>query len=229
MTTLTGSAQGTVLLPFSFMLYTNDCRGSNESSLIKYSDDSAIFDLSNDDSLYYLQVSKFTVWGEMDYLMLNVSKNKELVIDFHQKQAYLPDLVIKGEKVERVSQYKYLGTVLDSKFNFNQNPALIQKKSRIYLLQKLKNLNVNSSVQQMFNHAFSESVLTSFLCWFGSLSVKNKNMLARVVNVCSKIVSVRQESLNELYKRRAVQKGKKIAFDSAHVLARHFELLPSGR
>ena len=42
--------------------------------------------------------------------MLNVSKTKELVTDFRQKPAYLPDLVIKGEKVERVSRYKYLGT-----------------------------------------------------------------------------------------------------------------------
>ena len=64
--------------------------------------------------------------SEMNYLMLNVSKTKELVIDFRQKPSYLPDLVIKGEKVERVSQYKYLGTVLDSWLNFDQNTALIQ-------------------------------------------------------------------------------------------------------
>ena len=65
--------------------------------------------------------------------------------------------------------------------------------------------------------------------WFGSLSVNNKNVLAKVVNVCSKIVGERQASLNELYERRAVRKGRKIARDSAHVLARHFELLLSGR
>ena len=157
----------------------------------------------------------------MNYLMLNVSKTKELVIDFRQKPSYLPDLVIKGEKVERM---KFLGTVLDSKLNFDQNTALIQKKchSRMYLLEKLRNLNVNPSVLQMFYRAFIESVLTfSFLGWFGSLSVKNKTVLARVVNVCSKIVGERQASLNELYESRAVRKGRKIAGDSAHVLARH--------
>ena len=84
----------------------------------------------------------------MNYLMLNVSKTKELVIAFRQKPASLSDLVMKGKKVERVSQYKYLGTVLESKLNFDQNAVLIQKKcqSRIYLLQKLRNLNVNSCV-----------------------------------------------------------------------------------
>ena len=100
----------------------------------------------------------------------------------------------------------------------------------MYLLQKLRNLNVTPSVLQMFYRAFIESVLTfSFFGWFGSLSVKNKTALARVVNVCSKIVGERQASLNELYERRAVRKGRKIAGDSAHVLARHHELLPSGR
>ena len=78
----------------------------------------------------------------MNHLMLNVSKTKELVIDFCQKPSCLPDLVIKGEKVERESQYKYLGTVLDSKLNFDQNTALIQKncQSRMYFLQKLSPL-----------------------------------------------------------------------------------------
>ena len=100
----------------------------------------------------------------------------------------------------------------------------------MYLLQKLRNLNVNPSVLKMFYRAFIESVLTfSFLGWFGSLSVKNKTVLARVVNVCSKIVGERQASLSELYERHAVLKGRKIAGDSAHVLARHYELLPSGR
>ena len=82
----------------------------------------------------------------------------------------------------------------------------------------------------MFYRAYIESVLTfSFLGWFGSLSVKNKTVLARVVNVCSKIVGERQASLNELYESRAVRKGRKIEGDSAQILARHYELLPSGR
>ena len=100
----------------------------------------------------------------------------------------------------------------------------------MYLLQKLSNLNVNPSVLQMFYRAFIESVLTfSFLGWFGSLSVKNKTALASVVNVCSKIVGERQASLNELYESCAVRKGRKIAGDSTHVLARHYKLFPLGR
>ena len=37
------------------------------------------------------------------------------MIDFRKTSAVVPDLVINGVKVERVTEYKYLRTVLDRK------------------------------------------------------------------------------------------------------------------
>ena len=54
-----------------------------------------------------------------------------------------------------------------------------------------------------------ESVLTfSFLCWFGGLNVKRKNVLNKVVNMCGKVVGERQEQLSHLYERRMVWKAR---------------------
>ena len=67
-------------------------------------------------------------------------------------------------------------------------------------------------------------------CWYGRLSVKSKNVLNRVVNVCSKVVAgERQVSVNELYERHAIKKAWSIVRDNNHVLAQHYEHLPSGR
>ena len=51
----------------------------------------------------------------------------------------------------------------------------------------------------------------------------------KVVNVCGKVVGERQEQLSQLYERRVVRKARVIADENSHVLAKHYELLPSGR
>ena len=230
--TSTGAPQGTVLSPVLFTLYTNDCRGTESTQLVKYSDDTALEDFSNCDTSYFAQVERFCIWCKDNFLDLNVSKTKELLIDFRRNPSPVPSLVIDGVNVERVTEYKYLGTVVDDKLNFNANTTLIQKKcqSRIYCLQKLRKLNVNADILQTFYRSFIESVITfGFICWYGGLTVKNKNVLTRMVNVCSKVVGRKQESVDALYECRVARKGRRIAQDSTHVLAQFFELLPSGR
>ena len=59
--------------------------------------------------------------------------------------------------------------------------------------------------------------------------MKNRNVLHRVVNVCSKVVGEKQLSMNELYERQVRKKASAIANDKCHILAQHFERLPSGR
>ena len=59
--------------------------------------------------------------------------------------------------------------------------------------------------------------------------MKSQNVLNTAVNVCGKVVGERQEQLSQLYERRVVQKARVIVDDNSHVLAKHYELLPSGR
>ena len=50
-----------------------------------------------------------------------------------------------------------------------------------------------------------------------------------MVHVCGKAVNERQEQLSQLYERRVVRKARVIVDDNSHVLAKCYELLPSGR
>ena len=91
-------------------------------------------------------------------------------------------------------------------------------------------LNVSAAVLHTLYRSCTESVPTfSFWCWFGGLNVKSKNILNKVVNVCCKVVGERQEQLSQLYEQRVVRKARVIVYDNSHVLAKHYELLPSGR
>ena len=59
--------------------------------------------------------------------------------------------------------------------------------------------------------------------------MKSRNVLNKAVNVCGKVVGERQEQLSQLYERRVVQKASVIVDANSHVLAKHYELVPSGR
>ena len=59
--------------------------------------------------------------------------------------------------------------------------------------------------------------------------VKKSFSVSQLKGKIIKIIGERQESLNVLYERRCVQKGKAIMSDSKHVLVDFFEVLPSGR
>ena len=59
--------------------------------------------------------------------------------------------------------------------------------------------------------------------------MKSKHVLNIVVNMCGKVVGERQEQLSRFYERRVVRKASVIEDDNSHVLAKHYELLPSCR
>ena len=59
--------------------------------------------------------------------------------------------------------------------------------------------------------------------------MKSKNVLNKVVNVCGKVVRERQEHLRQLYERRVVRKARVTVDDNSHVLAKCYEILPSGK
>ena len=59
--------------------------------------------------------------------------------------------------------------------------------------------------------------------------MKSKNVPNKEMNACGKVVGERQEQLSQLYERRVVRQARVIVDDNSHVLAKHYEFLPSGR
>ena len=71
----TGTPQGTVISPFIFTLYTNDCRSKNDKQkVIKFSDDTAVVDLTETHQDFDDSVREFSAWCEQNFLELNVGK-----------------------------------------------------------------------------------------------------------------------------------------------------------
>ena len=128
--------------PILFTIYTNDCVSSQPNcSRFKFADDTAIASLLFDSEIQYKEeINDFVTWCRENFLELNVSKTKELIIDFRKNKSVICPVVINGDVVEVVSNYKYLGTVIDNKLNFSDNTDRIYKKcqSRLHFLRKLR-------------------------------------------------------------------------------------------
>ncbi len=145
-----GAPQGCVLSPL-LSLYTQDCVSSHSStSIVKFADDTVVLGLisNNDETAYLGEVERLTSWCQDNCLSLNVSKTKELIVDFRKRQQrpYTP-LVISGTPVERVSSFKYLGVNISEDLTWTAHIQTQVKKAR-QRLYHLRQLRRNSGSHQ---------------------------------------------------------------------------------
>ena len=86
------------------MLYTADCRSTDESCPpVKFVDDTELVGCNDEDAIYHKQFENFVNWCDRNYWYLNVSKTKEMCLDFRKNQRRPKPVYIKGEAVEGVS------------------------------------------------------------------------------------------------------------------------------
>ena len=90
-----------VISPVLFSFYTSDCLSScPDCTIIKYADDTVItgYLINNDTTSYLKVVTEFTNWCERHFLLINVKKTKELIVDFRRNTKAHDPLCISGPK-----------------------------------------------------------------------------------------------------------------------------------
>ncbi len=152
--------------PGLLSLHTHDCVPSHSStSIVKFADDTVVLGLinNNDEAAYLDEVERLTSWCQDNCLSLNVSKTKELIVDFRKRQQrpYTP-LMISGTPVERVSSFKYLGVNISEDLTWTAHIQTQVKKARqrLYHLQQLRKFRVSPAILKTLYSGAIESVLT---------------------------------------------------------------------
>ena len=79
---------------------------------------------------YYLK-KKYVDWCDNSYLDLNVTKTKEMIVDFRRQEHSPGKTIIHNNEVEIVSKYKYLGTIFDDKLKWDDDTEEIVKSGCI--------------------------------------------------------------------------------------------------
>ena len=223
----TGAPQGTVLAPFLLTLYTSDCRTQEVMCpLIKFADDTAMTGLihSDDDRAYLHQLQSFVEYCNTNFLQLNISKTKEMVIDFRHSVLQPPPVFIDGVEVERVSSYKYLGVHLTDSLTWgDQVDALIKKlNSRLYCLRKMAIFKVRTDVMNMFYNATIYGVWRyCLITWGGNVTKADKERIDGIIRKAGGIIGEPQTTVDSVYDCLLQSKLDLVWKDPGHPLHCH--------
>ena len=231
----TGSPQGCVLSPLLYTLYTTDCRPAHPSNtIVKFADDTTVVGLitGEDESAYRDEVLKLSEWCLANNLFLNITKTKEIILDFRKHRLDPPPLYIHGDRVERVHTFTFLGTVITDNLSWSANTSAVFKKAqqRLHFLRVLRKNNICEKLLVTFYRSTIESILTFCIAvWFSHCTEADRKRLQRVVRTAEKIIGCPLPSLKDIYASRCLRKAVAITRDSTHPANHLFDLLPSGR
>ena len=144
---------------------------------------------------------------------MNVGKTKEMIIEFRRKKLNYRPIVAKGEAVEQVDKYRYLGLVTDNKLAWHENTDENIKKvhSRLFCLRKPRSFRVREDILQVFSLSTISSVLTfGCACWGENASKQDRDRLAKTIRKAGRVIGRQQETLDSIYHRRLTDRLMKI-------------------
>ncbi|KAI3364660.1 hypothetical protein L3Q82_011442 [Scortum barcoo] len=163
--------QGCVLSPLLYSLFTHDdCVATHSSNtIVKFADDTTVIGLITGDSTetaYREEVRALTSWCQDNNLHLNVSKTKELIVDFRrrQREEHAP-LSINGTTVERVNSFRFLGVHISEDLTWTHHTDFITKsaRQRLFFLRRLleaqHGLKVTLQVLQVTHREYPDWLL----------------------------------------------------------------------
>ena len=154
------------------------------------------------------------------------------MVDFRRDPPPARPLVINGEEVEIVGEYKYLGSIIDCKLDWSPNALALLKKGnqRLYFMKKLKSFSICPKLLELFYKSTVESAVTfNSLCHFGGLKEQDKARLSKITKTASRLIGRPVPDLQALFEAKAVKRLEAIHRDPTHPLCTELQAHTSAR
>ncbi len=135
---------------------------------------------NNDKSEYCREVVELVRWCEANNLILNISKTKELVVDFRKNACHDLPLSTNGQELERISSFPFLRTTIHKSppWDLNTSVKISKAHQRLYFLQQLTKSKVSRAAITHFYRSAVENVLTLFILdWYGNTTTQDRTQL----------------------------------------------------
>uniref|UniRef100_A0A673ZE27 Reverse transcriptase domain-containing protein n=1 Tax=Salmo trutta TaxID=8032 RepID=A0A673ZE27_SALTR len=224
----TGAPQECELSPLLYSLFTHDCMARHDSNTtIKFADDTTVVGLitDNDETAYREEVRDLAGWCQNNNLPLNITKTKEMIVDYRKRSTEHVPILIDGAVVEQVESFKFLGVHINNKLEWSKHTKTVVKRARqsLFPLRKLKRFGMGPEILKRFYSCNIESILTSYItAWYGNCSASDRKALQRVVRTAQYITGAKLPAIQDLYTRRCQRQALKIVKDPSHPSHRLF-------
>jgi hypothetical protein len=104
----------------------------NTTPIIKFADDTTVLGLitNNNETAYREEVRNLAVWCQDNNLSLNVSKIKELIVDYRNRRAKQSSINVDGAVVEWVESFKLFCVHITNKLSWSKHTKSVMKRTQ---------------------------------------------------------------------------------------------------
>ena len=137
---------------------------------------------------------------------------------------------MKGEQVERVCNYKYLGVTINEKLEWHPHASNIFSKmsQRMYFIRSLNSFCIDKTMIHLFYRATMLSVMSFCLtAWGGNTKVSDISKFNSLLKKVSKITNECPDSFKSIFETSCLKKLSNILKDQYHPLS--YQLVTSQR